>query len=145
MAEQTYLIIDLDRCWGCKSCKVACEMEHGLAAGDGCVDVVRIEGLDSQGKLHCDYVPVLCQHCADPACLKACPVGAIIRDAQGLVLIDAQLCMGCGNCAKSWPLRGRGLTARNEMRKAVKCNLCRERRSNGFAASCEQHCHRPGR
>jgi Fe-S-cluster-containing dehydrogenase component len=32
MAEQTYLIIDLDRCWGCKSCKVACEMEHGLAA-----------------------------------------------------------------------------------------------------------------
>jgi tetrathionate reductase subunit B len=134
---QIYMIVDVDRCWGCKSCQVACKYEHGIPAGKvKPIEVFRIENKDVSGKVYCDYLPVMCQHCEKPECLDACPVSAISRNEEGVVVVDSKLCTGCGLCAESCPYD----CITEEDGLAHKCDLCIERRSRGFPTSCEQHC-----
>lgn len=69
------------------------------------------------------HVPVVCEHCANPMCLKSCPAGAIIRDEHtGAVIIDQQKCVACGICAGYCPLGMIHLSP--DTGKAFKCDLC---------------------
>lgn len=139
--EQMYMVINIDRCWGCKACQAACKWEHGLKPGEGFpIEVFRVEHLD-QGQARCSFLPVLCLHCASPACQSACPKQAVYRDQEGLVQIRQEECIGCGACVKACPYGAvEMMTSPDGTKKAVKCDLCRERRSRGYPASCEQHC-----
>ena len=76
--EQT-LLVEIDRCWGCKACQVACKQAHQTPPGPGGVEVQAVEGPGAEPS--CDYIPVMCQHCSDASCAKACPRGAIKRGA----------------------------------------------------------------
>ncbi len=140
--ENVYLLVDIDRCWGCKSCQVACKREHGLSAGEGKpIEVVRVEFLEADGSVGCDFLPVACQHCSDPLCSAACPRGAILRDGEGLIQVDEDRCIGCGLCAAACPYGAIHIRATEaEGKKAWKCDLCRRRRAMGLPTSCEQHC-----
>lgn len=134
-----YLIVNVDRCWGCKACQMACKWEHGLKAGDGdCIKVYRIENEEEPVKAN--FVPTLCIHCDSPMCETACPVKAIGRDQEGLVQVDANRCIGCGRCETACPYGLMVMRREGGRKKANKCDLCTERRSRGFLASCEQHC-----
>lgn len=135
-----YMVVDIDKCWGCKACQVACKQEHNLPAGNGHIDVVKIEQKDEKGILHCDYVPVMCQHCDFPDCIDVCPTGAISRNDEQLVCIDTGLCIGCGKCTKACTYGCIFVEMINGKHTAQKCDLCKERRQRGFKASCEQHC-----
>jgi len=137
-----YYVIDIDRCWGCKSCQTACNTEHGYSASDGWpIEVFRVENLASGGEAVCDFLPVLCQHCDAPACLDACPANAIVKRNDGLVYVDEENCSGCGGCAEACSYGAVLLRQTVDgKKKATKCDLCAERRSRGFLPSCDQHC-----
>jgi Fe-S-cluster-containing dehydrogenase component len=131
------LIIDLDRCWGCKACEVACKKEMSLDAGPRPMLVEEIGPRKINGILQRDFVPVMCQHCYEPACREVCPTQAIFRAEDKTIQIDSDLCTYCGECASACPF---GAIDFSEQYGPVKCSLCFSRRKNGWLPSCAQHC-----
>ncbi|MEE8397155.1 MAG: 4Fe-4S binding protein, partial [bacterium] len=92
------LLIDLERCTGCKSCEAACKAEHGLGPGEFRTKVVWLSGGDGAAP---DFLPSPCQQCDRPACLRACGVNpkAIQKDLlSGVVSVIEERCTGCGEC-----------------------------------------------
>lgn len=138
MSESVILIVDLDRCWGCRACEVACKQELGLGVGPRPMRVVDSGARAIGGTLQRDFVPTLCQHCDKAACIAVCPVEAIGRAVDGTVQIDRAACIGCGACIEACPFGA--IEATGEGETPVKCTLCIERRTEGGLPSCAQHC-----
>jgi len=113
-------------CTGCKTCSVACTYAHdrefNLRASR--IWVVKEEPAT-------DY-PVTCVHCAKPRCQEACPVKAVIK-AGDLVLVDEGACIGCGACIEACPFGA--ITLHPARRVAIKCDLCR-----GEEPQCVKFC-----
>lgn len=130
--------VALDRCIGCHTCTVACQMEKGLEPGVVLIPVHSLSGsrdvpLGVYPALYLDYVPRPCAQCQKPPCVPACPAGALYQRDDGLVLVDASLCTGCGDCLPACPYRaivmdGNGL--------ARKCDLCASRLDQGLEPAC---------
>jgi Fe-S-cluster-containing dehydrogenase component len=116
-------------CTGCHACEIACKQEHGLGVGPRLVRV--IEGVS-------DFLPVYCHHCGKPPCKEACPVDAISRNDRGIVLIDSDLCTGCGDCLDACPFSAIQLDEKAGV--AVKCDLCLDRIEDGKPPSCVSVC-----
>ncbi|HEX3248178.1 MAG TPA: cyclic nucleotide-binding domain-containing protein [Pyrinomonadaceae bacterium] len=97
------LVMDMDLCIRCGNCSLACHKVHGqsrlLRRG------IQIERPATIGKKRLQHalVPQVCMHCADPECLTGCPTGAIFRDSNGDIDIDAATCIGCFDCATQCP------------------------------------------
>jgi tetrathionate reductase subunit B len=69
------------------------------------------------------YIPVLCQHCDDAPCMKACPVeGALYKREDGLVIIDSVKCTGCKNCVDACPYKV--IYFNEDLNIAQKCSGC---------------------
>ena len=135
------LMIDMERCIGCKSCEAACKLEHGLGPGEYRNRVVWLGDTRAPAL---DFLTLTCQHCARPACLRACPVNpkAIEKDsATGVVRVIEHRCTGCGECVIACPYGAMGYDAAGH--HAVKCDLCADRRAAGQAPACAAVC--PGR
>ncbi len=86
------LMIDASRCIGCHSCAVACKMEHELPAGPRTVKVIQIGPLEADGAPLMRYETVTCFHCDRPACVSACPTGAMQKRPDGGKIAK---CDGC--------------------------------------------------
>jgi len=132
------LMIDMERCIGCKSCEAACKAEHGLGPGENRNRVVWLGDLDRPAL---DFLTLSCQHCERPACLRACPVApkAIFKDADtGVVRINEDRCTGCGECVIACPYGAMGYDATDH--HAVKCDLCHDRRAVGRKPACATVC-----
>ncbi len=133
------LLIDLERCTGCKSCEAACKTEHRLGPGEYRNKVVWASALEEAGLA---FLTLTCQHCERPACLRACPVNpkAIQKDAvTGIVRVDESRCTGCGECVIACPYSAMGFDAQGH--HAVKCDLCVDRRAEGEATTaCASVC-----
>lgn len=128
------LKIDELACWGCRTCEVACKQEHGLPPGPGLISIwengAKLNG--NPGDFH--FQVSVCRHCEDPPCLDACPVGAITRREDGIVILDSTKCTGCGLCSDSCPF---GAIHFDEERGiAQKCNLCHDRVDKGLIPAC---------
>jgi Fe-S-cluster-containing dehydrogenase component len=134
------LLIDIDSCVRCYACEIACRQEHDLTAEAGAswCRVVTVGPRRIEGKLHMDFVPLVCQHCYDPPCQAFCPSEAIQKDDQGCVVIDEEACTGCKLCVQACPY---GCISFNEVRgTAGHCDLCRGRTEAGLEPACVQHC-----
>jgi Fe-S-cluster-containing dehydrogenase component len=138
MSSRMFLVIDLDRCWGCKACEVACKQELGLGVGPRPMKVVEVGPRSLDGALHRDFIPTLCQHCDQAACQAVCPVESIYREADGSIQIDRNSCIGCGACVTACPFGVMEMDG--EGGSPVKCTLCHQRREDGALPSCAQHC-----
>ncbi len=138
-SERLALLIDLERCTGCKSCEAACKTEHRLGPGEYRNKVVWASALEEAGLA---FLTLTCQHCERPACLRACPVNpkAIQKDAvTGIVRVDESRCTGCGECVIACPYSAMGYDAKGH--HAVKCDLCVDRRAEGEATTaCASVC-----
>jgi cGMP-dependent protein kinase 2 len=88
------LLIDEKLCVGCDNCEKACADSHeGLSR-------LNREAGKTYAHLH---VPTSCRHCEHPHCMADCPPNAIRRGPDGEVVIDADTCIGCGNCQRNCP------------------------------------------
>ena len=142
--KQMGFYFDQTRCTGCYTCSVACKDWYDVDAGpENWMRIIPVE----KGKfpnLSLSYLALACNHCADPPCIKACPVNAITkREKDGIVIVDQDLCLGkseCGaKCLKVCPWDAPQFSSK-ENAKMRKCNLCLERIENGKQTICVESC-----
>jgi len=146
------MIIDLKKCIGCYSCVVGCKQAHALPPKLFWNRVLTSETGEYPQVIRHVY-PVLCNHCKEAPCVKACPTGASQRREDGIVFTDPEKCAGCGYCVIACPYQqrsiyegdkeyflGQGLTPLEIMGRqlyplergtATKCNFCIERIDEG--------------
>ena len=161
------MAIDLQLCFGCTECAVACKSNNNLP-NNMWWNRVLTDGGDYPDTAKGTYpqvcmahYPVGCQHCANPACAKVCPVGATWRDEKtGIVVQDVDKCIGCRMCMGACPYSARTFNweepayavdfplgdfdAPKHVAGAVeKCTFCANRLARGEEPACMEHC--PGR
>lgn len=105
------LLIDVSKCAdGCRACVEACDRENGLGTtGRPLTDAqwIRAVHLRDRATGRETWLPLLCQHCERPPCVDVCPTGASFRRADGIVLVDKHICIGCRYCMMACPYRAR--------------------------------------
>jgi DMSO reductase iron-sulfur subunit len=135
---QNMIVLDLDRCIGCFSCVVACKQENNVQLGAYWNKVLTIGPTGKFPDVEMYFLPVLCQHCEDPQCVKNCPTGASQKRDDGIVLIDKEKCIGCQYCVMACPY---GVRYFNEAEGVVeKCTLCAHLVEKGQEPACVKNC-----
>ena len=153
---------DTSVCIGCKACEVACK-EWNAVPEDGLL----LTGMsyDNTAELsastwrHVEFieqtVPVavnggdgdevrwlmasnVCKHCTQAGCLDVCPTGALMRTEFGTVVVQDDVCNGCGYCVSACPF---GVIGRSQADGgAHKCTLCYDRLGEGLTPACAKAC-----
>ena len=166
--------LNLSVCVGCRRCETACAEENNtsrdpqvhyirvLEIEKGTLDLERstttYEGdVPKPGKF---YMPVQCHHCANPPCVKACPVNATWSEPDGIVVVDYDWCIGCRFCEAACPYFARrfnwaeptiaadeinpnqGYLSNRIRVKGVmeKCTFCLHRSREGRYPACLEAC-----
>jgi molybdopterin-containing oxidoreductase family iron-sulfur binding subunit len=165
--------LNLSACNGNRRCVEACARENNLPDGIRYIQVLELEkgSFDlERADLYYDrakvpapgkfYLPVQCQQCADPPCVRACPVEATWKEPDGLVVVDYDWCIGCRFCMTACPYFARHfnwtepsvrpeavnpdqayLSNRIRQRGVVeKCTFCLQRTRNGRLPACLEVC-----
>jgi len=96
------LVIDTKKCTGCRSCVAACKNENMVQPGNYWNFVLEWEH-GRYPNVRRTFMPINCQHCEHPTCLKACPEKAISKNEYGVVLIDYDKCKGRRYCIAACP------------------------------------------
>jgi tetrathionate reductase subunit B len=137
MAVKYGMLIDLRRCTGCMACQVACKAENDVPLGIFRGWVTSTER-GTYPKVKKYFLPRLCNHCDKPVCMEKCPVKAISKRADGVVLVDRSKCKNLKMCVKNCPY---GALSTNPMEnKAEKCTFCIHRVEAGIVPSCVNTC-----
>ena len=157
------IAINKTRCIGCQTCAHACKMQNNVPSGmrwnrvltEGCD--VEDGALGEFPNLSRGYLPVACQHCENPACLRVCPTGATYKDDKGRVEVDYEKCIGCRMCMAACPYNARVFNWNDPKREpdfnygdkdvpvrgkgvVEKCTLCKERTDRGEEPICVKCC-----
>ena len=151
---------DTTLCIGCKACEVACKEWNNLPA-----DHVALTGnsYDNTGALsannwrHVNFIEHavrddratpgqsgwlmmsdVCKHCHNAPCVEACPTGALFRTEFDTVVVQQDICNGCGYCVPACPFGVVGISTLDG--KAHKCTLCYDRLKGGLEPACAKSC-----
>jgi len=134
-----YLLQDIDKCIGCRTCEMQCKINKGISPEPRLCKVVGI-GPKWVDKLpRASYVFMNCFHCENPLCVAVCPTGAMQkREKDGIVFIEKNRCIGCKLCLHVCPW---GAPQWNpETGKVIKCDLCKDRIDVGLLPDCVDAC-----
>jgi molybdopterin-containing oxidoreductase family iron-sulfur binding subunit len=96
------MVIDLERCMGCRGCMEACKVENNTAEGIFWMNVHRFEEGDFPNST-VGFLPINCQQCDNPPCVTVCPTQARYKQDDGLVATDTEKCIGCRYCEVACP------------------------------------------
>jgi formate dehydrogenase iron-sulfur subunit len=155
---------DTSLCIGCKACEVACKQWNQLPA-DGFalsgtsydntghlgattwrhvlfVEQARANGNGARDDQRWLMMSDVCKHCANAACLEACPTGALVRTEFDTVYVQQDICNGCGYCVPACPF---GVIDRTppgtfQAGTAHKCTLCYDRLKDDMTPACAKSC-----
>ena len=147
--KQLSMLIDLDKCIGCRACTVACKSENGVKLGSFRTWVEEKEmGEYPQVKRH--FLPRFCNHCDNAPCLLTCPTTAIEKNKNGVVVINKDKCEGNKACVVACPYEAVYFNDDTENpapeymarqpEKADKCDFCQHRTDKGLEPSCVNTC-----
>jgi len=120
------LFADPDKCTGCNRCSYVCSAVKTGAFAPA-QSRVKINNFPHQGF----SAPSVCFQCPGAGCQKSCPVDAIYRDENDVVMVDSQKCTGCGECVAACPY---GMIELDAGQTACKCDLC------GGDPACVKEC-----
>ncbi len=143
--KQYAFYFDSSACSGCKACQAACKDKHGLPVGVLWRRVYEVTGggWTRQGEawvstVFAYNVSLACNHCERPICVEVCPAGAYTQRADGIVLLDADKCLGCQYCTWACPY---GAPQYDEQAgHTSKCNFCSDRIDAGRPPACVAAC-----
>ncbi|MFC1816172.1 4Fe-4S dicluster domain-containing protein [Thermodesulfobacteriota bacterium] len=149
------MVIDRKRCIGCYACMVSCKQSHALPP-ELFWNRVLISETGTYPMVTKQILPVICNHCKEAACVVVCPTGATEkREADGIVWVDPDKCVGCRYCLIACPYQMRTYHADNrkeywpdkglselerfgreefyplQPKTVIKCNFCMERLEEG--------------
>lgn len=107
------MVIDLNKCLGCLTCVIACEVQNFLQG----INWGKVKDFEDgeYPNVRRTILPMLCMHCEEPACVKVCPTEATLRREDGIVLIDFEKCIGCRLCMIACPYESRTYSERVEL------------------------------
>ncbi|ABV36016.1 4Fe-4S ferredoxin, iron-sulfur binding domain protein [Shewanella sediminis HAW-EB3] len=139
--------VDTTKCTGCKTCQVACKDRSDLSLGVKWRRVYEYGGGSwtenedgtFNNNVFAHYTSISCNHCSHPVCVKACPTGACHkRKSDGLVHIEASLCVGCQSCSRACPYDAPQFDS--ERGVMTKCDGCYDRLEQGLNPTCVDSC-----
>ena len=141
---QLAFYFDQSRCSGCFTCVVACKDWHDTPAGSpSWIRILTIEK-GQFPNVWVGFLPRFCYHCATPACLSACPSGAITKSKRNnIVVVDKETCFGltdCGGACKIACPYDAPQFGTEQDAKMEKCDLCLERWEEGKKPVCVEAC-----
>ncbi|HYA86343.1 MAG TPA: 4Fe-4S dicluster domain-containing protein [Nitrospirota bacterium] len=169
--------LDLSRCIGCRRCEYACVDENNQSKDPQIhwISVLRFKkgekwvDLEDSEKYYNPelvpeqdyfYMPVQCQQCENPPCVRACPTQATWKEPDGIVVVDYNWCIGCRYCMAACPYGARHFNWTEPGRKSEeinsqthylgnrprykgvveKCTFCIQRTRNGRYPACVEAC-----
>lgn len=138
------MLYDSTKCIGCRACQNACkewnrnppEAGSGLSADTWTlIQVAKPAGSDERA-----FLKRQCMHCLYPACVSACPVGALQQTEQGAVVYDPDRCIGCRYCMVACPFGIPKLEWEETLPFIRKCTFCIDRLEDGLEPACAEAC-----
>jgi len=119
------IFVDKALCCGCRVCEMVCSNLNSEGRNTSSLARISIEKEYIKG----DYGPKVCNQCSDPACLEACPVGALHVDERSGTfarVIDESSCIGCQQCIEACQQHFRPPRPKfdEQKQKSIKCHLC---------------------
>ena len=152
--ERVGFFTDTSVCIGCKACEVACKEWNAIPA-EG-FDLLGMSydntgSLDANTWRHVAFIEQhngdgvdwlmssdVCKHCTHAACLDVCPTGSLFRTEFGTVVVQEDICNGCGYCVPACPYGV--IDRRPDDGRAWKCTLCYDRIGDGLRPACATAC-----
>ncbi len=148
------LLIDANKCGaGCNDCVTACFTENGIGNNGRPLSdpqwIRKVTVTDTRTK-HVVELPIMCQHCETAPCVDVCPTAASFKRADGIVLVDKHLCIGCRYCMMACPYKARSFiheVVENQKPYAPRgkgtvesCTLCVQRVDTDGTPACVEAC-----
>lgn len=149
------MLVDLTLCIGCGWCQQACKQWNDLPAvktyhwdcGEKQLSLsaktwtlVECREVKTNSELYQVFVKRQCMHCLDPACISACPVGALQKAEFGAVVYDPSRCIGCRYCMVACPFGVPKYEWDTALPLIQKCTFCAERQEAGLRPTCADAC-----